>query len=122
MPATLHRWDDIVPEQITPAISRRYVTGDGVTIARFELTRGGVVPMHSHPNEQLSYVLSGTLEYRFADRVFVAGAGEMLQIPNGLAHEVTALEDTIVVDVFEPIRQDWLNRTDTYFRGSPSNG
>jgi hypothetical protein len=43
---TLHRWNDIAPEQITSHISRRYVTGDGVPVARFALTKGGVVPKH----------------------------------------------------------------------------
>jgi hypothetical protein len=38
-----------------------------------------------------------------------------MQIPGGVPHEVAVLEDTIVIDVFQPIRQDWLDRTDTYF-------
>jgi quercetin dioxygenase-like cupin family protein len=120
MSATLHRWDDIAPEQITSHISRRFITGDGVTIAHFALTKDGVVPRHSHPNEQISYVLSGKLRYQFDDQTFVVGASELLQIPSNAAHEVTALEDSIVVDVFDPIRQDWLDRTDTYFTGTPN--
>src|SRR3954468_16820496 len=116
----VHRWDNIAPEQITSHISRRYVTGDGVTVARFALTKDGVVPRHSHPNEQISCVLSGTLEFRFDDRTVVVGPGELMQIPGDVPHEVAVLEDAIVIDVFEPIRQDWLDRTDTYFKNAPT--
>ena len=56
-----HRWNDITAEQLTPAVSRRYLTGERVTIARFELKGGGVVPRHSHENEQVSYIVSGAL-------------------------------------------------------------
>jgi hypothetical protein len=38
-----------------------------------------------------------------------------MQIPGGIAHEVAVLEDTVVLDVFSPVRQDWLDGTDTYF-------
>jgi quercetin dioxygenase-like cupin family protein len=102
-------------EQITGTIARRYVTGDRVTVARFELARGGVVPRHAHENEQVSCVLSGVLRFQFDDREVVVGAGEVMRIPGGVAHEVAVLEDTVVIDVFSPVRQDWIDRTDTYF-------
>lgn len=115
---THHRWDDRPGEQLTPHIFRRYVTGDGVTIARFELAKDGVVPMHSHPNEQVSCVMSGRLEFRFPDRSVVVGPGEVMQIPGGVPHEVAVLEDCLVMDVFTPVRQDWIDGTDSYFRRS----
>jgi len=110
-----HRWDAIEREQITPAIGRQYVTADRVTVARFELKKGGVVPKHSHENEQVSYVLSGELRFRFPDQEFVARGGELVQIPGGVEHEVEVLADAVVVDVFSPIRADWINKTDSYF-------
>lgn len=117
MPALHYRWDDMPREDVTPAIGRRYLTGERVTVARFELARGGVVPRHSHENEQVSCVLSGALRFRFDDRELVARGGEAVQIPGGVAHEVEVLEDTVVIDVFSPIRTDWINKTDTYFSG-----
>jgi quercetin dioxygenase-like cupin family protein len=110
-----YRWLDMPGQRLTPAIERRYLTGDHVTIARFELKQGGVVPRHSHDNEQVSCVLSGVLQFRFDDREVLVGAGELMQIPGGVAHEVHVLEDTVVMDVFSPVRQDWLAGTDTYF-------
>ena len=51
---THHRWMDVPSEQINDTIARRYITGDSVTIGRFELKKGGVVPSHAHPNEQVA--------------------------------------------------------------------
>jgi quercetin dioxygenase-like cupin family protein len=112
---TSYRWDDVAPEQITDHISRRYITGDDMTVARFALGKGGVVPRHAHDNEQISCVVSGRLEFRFDDRTVVVGPNEVMQIPGAVPHEVAVLEDAVVIDVFHPIRQDWLDRTDTYF-------
>jgi quercetin dioxygenase-like cupin family protein len=110
-----HRWVDIPSEHINDAIARRYITGDSVTIARFELKQGGVVPSHSHANEQVSIVLSGVLRFTIGGHDTIVRAGEVMQIPGRVAHEVEVLEDTLVVDVFSPIRQDWIDKTDTYF-------
>jgi quercetin dioxygenase-like cupin family protein len=102
-------------EAINGQISRQYLTADRVTIARFELKRGGVVPRHAHENEQVSLVLSGALLFRIDGRETVVKSGEAMQIPGNVAHEVEVLEDTLVMDVFSPIRQDWIDKTDTYF-------
>ena len=109
------RWVDIPNEQINESIARRFITGDSVTIGRFELKQGGVVPSHSHANEQVSIVLSGALLFKIDGRETVVRAGEVMQIPGNAAHEVEVLEDTLVVDVFSPVRQDWIDKTDTYF-------
>ena len=111
-----HRWADMPPEQINPSISRQYITADRVTVARFELKEGGVVPVHAHENEQVSFVISGALRFTIDGRDIIVRAGELLQIPSHVPHGVDVLEDTLVVDVFSPVRQDWIDKTDTYFR------
>jgi unsaturated pyranuronate lyase len=111
-----HRWSDIAPEQINPSIERQFITADRVTIARFELKRGGVVPRHAHENEQVSMVLSGALLFKIDGREVTIRGGDVMQIPGNVPHEVEVLEDSIVIDVFSPIRQDWIDKTDTYFR------
>jgi unsaturated pyranuronate lyase len=111
-----HRWVDVPNEQISSAIERRFITGDSVTIGRFELKQGGVVPPHSHANEQISMVLSGVLLFKMEGQETVVRAGEVMQIPGNVVHEVEVLEDTLVVDVFSPVRQDWIDKTDTYFK------
>jgi len=114
--AVHRRWDDVPAEQINPSINRRFITADTVTVARFELRRGGLVPMHSHGNEQVSMVMSGALKFRVGGQETVVRAGEVIQLPGGLPHEVEVLEDAVVVDVFSPVRQDWIDGTDTYFK------
>jgi len=111
-----HRWADVPAEQINPSITRQYITADRVTVARFELKQGGVVPVHAHENEQVSFVISGALKFTIDGRDIIVRAGELLQIPSRVPHGVGVLEDTIVVDVFSPVRQDWIDKTDTYFQ------
>ncbi len=110
-----YRWADVPEEQMNASTRRRYVNADRVTVARFELAAGGVVPVHSHENEQVTTVLSGALKFRFPDGEIVVRAGEVLQIPSWVEHGVDVLEDTVAVDVFSPIRSDWVNKTDSYF-------
>ena len=113
--AVLHRWDDIPDKQLAPGVRRRFLTADRVTIARFNLARDAVVPVHDHDHEQVSYVVSGALKFVVDGKETLVRAGEALQIPSWAKHGVTALEDTQVIDVFSPVRQDWIDGTDTYF-------
>jgi quercetin dioxygenase-like cupin family protein len=116
MTVTHHRWDDIASEKINATISRQYITADRVTVARFELKRGAVVPQHAHENEQMSYIISGALKFILEGRDIVVRGGELLQIPPNVPHAAEAIEDTLAIDVFSPVRQDWIDKTDTYFR------
>jgi len=112
----LYRWDEIALEKITEMVSRKFVTGDRLTLAQIYLKRGAVVPVHSHESEQMTYVLQGTLKLLVAGEEVTLREGEVLHIPSGAAHQVEAIDDTFVLDVFSPIRQDWLDRTDDYFK------
>jgi quercetin dioxygenase-like cupin family protein len=88
-------------------------------IAQVVLKKGDLVPMHSHHNEQLTYILSGALHFHLGERgeeELTVRAGEVLVIPSNLPHSALALEDTLDVDVFSPPREDWLNGTDAYIR------
>ena len=114
--AVLHRWDDLPTQHLAPGIDRRFLTAARVTIARFALSRGAVVPQHSHDHEQVSYVVSGTVRFRVAGEEIVVRAGEALQIPSWAEHGVHVEEDAEVIDVFCPVRQDWIDGTDTYFK------
>jgi|SRR5579871_3737329 len=110
-----YRWSEIPEEQMNASTRRRYITADRVTVARFEMQKGGVVPTHSHENEQVTTVVSGALRFRFSDGEVVVRAGEVLQIPSWAEHAVDVLEDTVAIDVFSPVRADWINKTDSYF-------
>ena len=116
--ARFFRWDDIAEERVTDSISRKLVTGDQMMLAHVYLKKDAVVPLHSHHNEQLTYIISGALHFYIGanrEREQIVRAGEVLHLPGNVPHEARALEDTLDVDVFSPPREDWLNHTDSYF-------
>jgi quercetin dioxygenase-like cupin family protein len=121
--ATWYRWESMPREVISSMIERRLVTGDRLMIAHVYIKKDGVVPLHSHDNEQVTYILEGALRlWVGADgspgqAVHDVRAGEVLVIPSNVPHRAVALEDTLDVDVFCPPRQDWLDGTDRYLRG-----
>ena len=114
-PVRQYRWDEIAPEKVTEMISRKIVTGEREMIAQVWLKKGAIVPMHDHVSEQLSCVFQGALRFTIAGEEFVVREGEVLCIPSSVPHQAEALDDTFEVDVFSPIRQDWLDKTDVYF-------
>jgi quercetin dioxygenase-like cupin family protein len=120
MNATRYRWDDMPREALKPDLGRRLISGERVMLAHVYLDKGCIVPKHSHENEQLTYVLEGTMRFWLGDdeaEVVDVAAGEVLHIPSDLPHKAEALETTLDVDVFSPPRQDWLDGTDVYLRG-----
>ena len=112
----LHRWDEIALEKVTEMVSRKIVTGEREMIAQVYLKRGCLVPMHAHDAEQMTYILQGALRFLVGGEEMTVREGEVLHIPSMVEHQAEALEDTFELDVFSPIRQDWLDHTDDYFR------
>jgi quercetin dioxygenase-like cupin family protein len=111
-----YRWDEIALEKVTEVIARKLVWGEREMLAQIWLKQGAIVPAHHHASEQLSYVLQGALKFDVDGREFIVRAGEVLAIPADVTHQAEALEDTLELDVFSPIRQDWIDKTDDYFR------
>ncbi len=113
----IHRWENEPVEELAPLIGRQVLSTDGMTIARIHLRAGAAVPRHAHPHEQVATVLEGRLRFVLGDDEVEVGAGESMFVPSGVPHEVEALEDTLVLDVFAPARDDWVRGEDKYLRG-----
>jgi len=113
---SLHSWSSITPEQLNPLLTRQFVTGEQCMLARIVLRKGCVVPEHSHPNEQIAFILEGALRFNFPGETHTVHAGEILVIPANVPHSAEALEDTIDFDLFAPPRQDWIDGQDSYLR------
>ena len=112
-------WNDIHKEPVTDQLSRRLVTGDRMMLAQVYLDKGCIVPKHSHENEQITYILEGELKFWIGEdesQIVHVKAGEVLTIPSNVPHKAEAIVDTLDVDVFDPPRQDWLDKTDSYLR------
>ncbi len=109
-------WDSIPIEPLNPLLGRQFIVGKNIMISRVLLKKGSVVPKHQHVNEQITYILEGALKFWIDGKVIVVNAGEVLAIPSNMPHKALALADTVDLDVFNPPRADWINKTDKYLR------
>jgi quercetin dioxygenase-like cupin family protein len=109
-------WKTVEREQLNPLIDREMLVGDKVMLARVLMKKGAHVPLHHHHNEQVTYILEGALKFAIDGKEIVVRAGEVLCIPPHMPHEAWALENTVDLDIFDPPREDWLNKTDDYLR------
>ena len=105
----LHRWDEIALEKVTEMISRKLVTGEREMLAQVYLKKGALVPRHSHESEQMTYVLQGALKFLINGEEITVREGEVLHIPARVEHQAEALDDTFELDLFSPVRQDWVD-------------
>jgi quercetin dioxygenase-like cupin family protein len=109
-------WSSVALDKLNPLIDRQFVVGQEIMVARVIMKKGAIVPLHSHHNEQITYILDGALKFWIDGKVIVVNAGEVLTIPPHMPHKAEALEDTVDLDVFNPPRADWINGTDKYLR------
>jgi pterin-4a-carbinolamine dehydratase len=117
--ARKYAWTDVPAEQLNPSMRRRMVHGDRVLVADMQFKGGFVVPLHHHVNEQVTLVKSGIVRFRLGadgSQVIDVHPGEVLIIPSNLPHAAEMIGDVEEMDVFTPLREDWLSGTDDYLR------
>jgi unsaturated pyranuronate lyase len=112
----VYNWRDVVDEQLNPLVSRQTIHGETMTVARFRLRKGAVVPIHHHANEQISMIEQGKIRFVIAGEEQIVESGEAITIPPHAPHSAEAIEDSVAVDVFSPVRQDWISGEDAYLR------
>src|SRR5262245_25795627 len=113
---TVHDWNSMLPEQLNPLMTRRAIHTHNMTIARLDIKKDCVVPEHHHVHEQVATVERGALKFFIEGREVILRPGESLAIPSNVPHKVVAIEDTVVVDIFSPPREDWIKGDDAYLR------
>ncbi len=118
----IHTWKHMAWEKVTDTIGRKIITGENEMVAQVYLKKDAVVPEHSHVSEQITYILEGALKFWIQGEELIVAAGQVLVIPPNVRHKAMALEDTLDVDIFSPIRRDWLDGTDTYFHRTEGQG
>jgi quercetin dioxygenase-like cupin family protein len=101
--------DARVVEMFDGVTRRTLNSGDRTTLAEITLAKGSVVPMHTHPHEQIGYVVSGRVIFEINGEKRELGAGDSYLIPGGEPHEVHTLEDAICIDIFSPVREEFLD-------------
>jgi quercetin dioxygenase-like cupin family protein len=77
-------------------------------LTEFHLAKGSVIPAHTHPHEQTGYIISGRLVFNIGGETFEAGPGDAWNIAGGVEHAVDVPEDSVVIEVFSPPREDYL--------------
>lgn len=109
----VYQWDALPRETVRPGVSRTAFRGDGALMVMNWLEPGMEKKPHSHPFEQLAYILSGRLRFEIGDEVVEVGAGEVVRIPPDVVHcgEVIGDETVVNLDVFAPARDDYLHLT-----------
>ncbi len=112
-----YTWDQMEKEVLSPTIARKIISGEKAMVAQVFLAKGAVVPEHHHESEQITYILEGALKFQIEGQEIVVGKGQVLRIPSHVPHAAIALEDTLDLDIFAPIREDWLKKDDDYLRG-----
>ncbi|HKD06803.1 MAG TPA: cupin domain-containing protein [Bryobacteraceae bacterium] len=109
-------WESVPLESMSDVISRRVFSGELGMVAQVYLKKDAVVPLHEHESEQITYIMEGALKFELEGREVVVRKGEVLLIPSHVPHRAVALEDTLDLDVFAPVRRDWLDKDDNYLR------
>ncbi len=107
MTALLEQLKCIAPREVFPGFHGRFIHSQTMTFAYWDIDSGSKVPEHSHVHEQVVNMLEGKLELTVSGKTFVLEPGEVLIIPSQAIHSGRALTPCKVLDVFNPIREDY---------------
>jgi len=103
----VHR-SSATPVEMLPGVVRRTLTeGERMMLVEVTLAQGAVVPPHSHPHEQIGYLASGRLLWELGDERRELSAGDSWEVPSNVPHKVTALEQSVAIDIFSPPREEY---------------
>jgi quercetin dioxygenase-like cupin family protein len=91
-----------------PGVEMYTTCGETMTVSLVEMQPGSVIPLHSHPHEQVGYMVAGRAEFTLGESRQVVGPGQIWRIPGGMPHQVVALDEPVrALDVFYPIREEY---------------
>ncbi|HYJ92280.1 MAG TPA: cupin domain-containing protein [Pyrinomonadaceae bacterium] len=112
-------WNKIPVEKIADGIRRQMVVGKNVMVCRFTFDPFVVTDVHSHSHEQITLVIKGRVEFSVDGKSVTSTAGDVLHFPSNLKHGATMLdEEVVLIDIFSPIREDFLNGHSSYGKKS----
>ena len=109
IPALVTDWSKIPVEKTAEGIERQMVVGQNVMVCRFRFAPFVITAEHSHPHEQMTLVVKGKVKFIISGEERIVSAGDVLHFPPNNRHGATMLdEEVILIDVFSPIREDFL--------------
>ncbi|HEX3437541.1 MAG TPA: cupin domain-containing protein [Pseudacidobacterium sp.] len=102
------REKNILPSVPEPGLFRQVLAyNPNLMLVRHQMEKGWQGALHSHPHDQLVYVISGRLRFLGGKSDFEIAAGDSFVVPGGVEHQAEALEKSEVLDVFTPYREDY---------------
>jgi len=102
-------WTKVPVEQVAEGIKRQMVVGENVMVCRFTFDPFVVTDVHSHPHEQITLVVSGKVRFTIDGLIVIAAPGDVMHFPPNNHHGATMLdEEVVLIDIFSPIREDFL--------------
>lgn len=113
---SLFNLDSQPSEAMGPLLSRQYFHGNESTFVKWDAKEGAKVPLHKHPNEQITWLVSGEAIVYSGGKQYTMKAGDMMVFPANVPHEFHFTKDTIDIDFFAPARQDWIDGTANYIK------
>jgi unsaturated pyranuronate lyase len=109
-------WDKVPAVQTAEGIKRQMVVGKNIMVCRFTFDPFVVTAEHTHPHEQVTLVIKGRVKFTVSGEERIVAAGDVLHFPPNNRHGATMLdEEVVLIDIFSPIREDFLN-------GNPAGG
>ena len=109
--ALISDWTKIPIEKTAEGIERQMIVGQNVMICRFRFAPFVVTAEHSHPHEQMTLVVQGKVKFIISGEERIVSAGDVLHFPPNNRHGATMLEEEVIlIDVFSPIREDFLTK------------
>jgi quercetin dioxygenase-like cupin family protein len=107
--ALTRKWDDVPARRIAEGVARQMIVGERLMICRLTLGPHVDTPVHSHPHEQMTLVEKGRARFTIGGQERMAVAGDVLHFAPNVVHGATMLdEEVVLIDIFTPIREDFL--------------
>ena len=101
---------DAKPVEMVPGVVRRSIVhGERTSLHELHIEKDAVVPLHTHPHEQIGYVASGRVVFELGGEKRELQAGDAYCVPGEVPHGVVALEDCVCIDIFSPVRTEYLD-------------
>lgn len=88
------------------------VYGEKSLLSRFHLKKGSKLPAHSHPHEQTGFMVLGKMTLYIDQQGFLVEPGDSWSIPGNVEHRAEVMEDSVAIEVFSPVREDYIPRGD----------